>query len=121
MRVRSWRRANAALIGFAVLISSSAGAATITWSKHGAFEACLETAFEKWVRGQAELMVNEDPAAARLDDAAVAIWTVETAEGCGKQTGGDAASEDRFKKHMAHWRQHIYDLATSIREKGRSD
>jgi hypothetical protein len=33
----------------------------------------------------------------------------------------DAASEDRFAKHMAQWRQHIYDLAADIRKKGQSD
>ena len=35
--------------------------------------------------------------------------------------GGGRGSEERFAKHMAQWRQHIYDLAADIRKKGQSD
>jgi hypothetical protein len=31
------------------------------------------------------------------------------------------ASEDRFTKHMAQWRQHIYDVAADIRKRGDTD
>jgi hypothetical protein len=110
-----------ALLGVAVWLGA-AQAAPITWAKKGAFEACLEGSLEKWLAQQAELQVKEDPAAARLDDAAVAGWTVETIAKCraGAQ-GGEAASEERFNRYMAQWRQHIYDLAADIRKKGGSD
>jgi len=101
---------------------SGASAAPITWGKQGAFEACLETSLEKWLQAQAELVVNEDPAASRLDDAAVAKWTIDTLAQCRARVGGaDAESEGRFTSHMARWRNHIYDLASSIRQRGMSD
>jgi hypothetical protein len=109
------------LLGSAAWLGG-AWAAPITWDKKGAFEACLEGSFEKWLFSQAELEVNEDPAAAKLDDAAVAAWTAETIGHCRSLAkGGDAASEARFARHMAHWRQHIYDLAVDIRKKGGAD
>ena len=33
----------------------------------------------------------------------------------------EAASEERFTKYMAQWRQHIYDLAADIRKRGETD
>ena len=101
---------------------SSAGAAGITWAKKGEFETCLESSLDKWLAARAELEVNEHPTAAQLDDAAVATWTLETIAQCRARGGtAEAASEDRFAKHMAQWRQHIYDLAADIRKKGQSD
>jgi hypothetical protein len=101
---------------------SGAGAAPIIWGKQGRFEACLESKLEKWLQAQAELLVNEDAAASRLDDAAVAKWTVDTLALCRSRAGqADASSEDRFANHMARWRNHIYDVASSIRQKGVSD
>jgi hypothetical protein len=97
-------------------------AAPITWDKKGAFEACLESRLDTWLATQAQLQVNEDPDADKLDDGVVATWTVETIDRCrsaGQAAG--AASADRFAKHMAQWRQHIYDLASDIRKKGQSD
>ena len=120
------RRRGIAFIGIAALIAScewsSADAAPITWAKQGAFEACLEHSLNGWLGAQAELVVNEDPAAGRLDDAGVARWTVDTLASCQARAGpADADSEDRFTKHMARWRHHIYDVASSIRQKGVSD
>jgi len=101
---------------------SSAGAASITWAKKGEFETCLESSLDKWLAARAELEVNEDPAAAQLDNAAVATWTLETLAQCRARGGtAEAASEDRFAKYMAQWRQHIYDLAADIRKKNNSD
>lgn len=101
---------------------SGANAAAITWGKKGGFEACLESSLEKWLAERAALEVNEDPAAAQLDDTAVAAWTLQTIAQCRARAGtAEVDSEDRFTKHMAHWRQHIYDLAADIRKKGQSD
>ena len=97
-------------------------AAPITWATKGAFETCLETSLDQWVRLQAEREVNEHPAAAKLDDAAVVAWTVDTITACrGKAQGSDKESEARFVSHMAHWRQHIYEVASAIRKAGQSD
>ena len=120
------RRREIALIGIVALMASfewsGTAAAPITWAKRGAFEACLEQSLDEWLRAQAELVVNEDAAAGRLDDAAVARWTVDALASCQGRAGpADADSEDRFTKHMARWRHHIYDLASSIRQKGASD
>jgi hypothetical protein len=119
-RGRGWAAIGVLLAWAAGLAGASA--APITWDKRGAFEACLESSLDKWLTTQAQLQVNEDPAAAKLDDAAVATWTVETMDRC-RSVGqaADAASEERFAKHMAQWRQHIYDLAGDIRRKGLSD
>lgn len=120
------RRRGLCAVGIALLAAtaqvSSADAAAITWGRKGAFEACLEGGLEKWLAAQAELEVNEDPAAARLDDVAVAAWTLATIAQCRARAGAaEADSEGRFTKHMAHWRQHIYDLAADIRKRGHSD
>ena len=106
----------------ATMQASSVGAAGITWAKKGEFETCLESSLDKWLAARAELEVNEDPAAAQLDNAAVATWTLETLAQCRARGGtAEASSEDRFTKYMAQWRQHIYDLAADIRKKNNSD
>ena len=80
------RRREIALIGIVALVASfqwsGADAAPITWAKRGEFEACLEHGLEKWLKAQAELVVNEDAAAGRLDDASVARWTVDILAAC---------------------------------------
>ena len=105
------------------LASGGARAATVNWGRQvGAFEACLDAGLDKWLQVQAALLVDENPAAAKLDDAAVAKWTVDILAECRARAGSaDAKSEDRFTTHMARWRNHIYDLASSIRQKGLSD
>ena len=106
----------------ATMQASSAGAAGITWAKKGEFETCLESSLDKWLAARAELEVNEDPAAAQLDNATVATWTLETLAQCRARGGtAESTSEDRFTKYMAQWRQHIYDLAADIRKKNNSD
>jgi hypothetical protein len=119
-------RKGIALIGAVALITtlawSAAVAAPIAWAKQGAFEACLEQSLDEWLKAQAELVVNDDPAAGRLDDSTVARWTLDALTTCQTRAGSaDADSEDRFTRHMARWRNHIYDLASSIRQKGVSD
>jgi hypothetical protein len=119
-RGRGWA-AVGVLLAWAVGLAD-ASAAPITWDKKGAFEACLEGNLDKWLTAQAHLQVNEDPGAAKLDDAAVAAWTAETIDRCrSARQAAEAASADHFAKHMAQWRQHIYDLASDIRKKGQSD
>lgn len=100
----------------------SARADSIAWATQGPFETCLEASLDKWLQVEAALIVDEDPAAGRLNDAVVAKWTLETVAECRARNGtGDARSEDRFTTYMARWRNHIYDLASSIRQRGASD
>lgn len=97
-------------------------AAPLTWETKGAFEVCLEGTADAWLRVQAELLVNDDPAAGQLDDQAVAGWTVQALAQCKTGAGTEVpASTERFAKYMAQWRQHIYDLAAGIRQKGGAD
>ena len=113
-----------ALLGCAAIwaaMSVSAKAASIS-ERAVPFQACLEGRFETWVNGRAELVVNEDPKAGDVDDAAVAAWTLATVGACRAQAGGgDKDAETRFTKRVAQWRQHIYDRAQSIRELARPD
>ena len=111
------------LAGVGGLASGDARAAGVNWGRQaGAFEGCLDEALDQWLQAQAALLVDESPAAAKLDDAAVARWTVDILGECRMRAGSaDAKSEDRFTTHMARWRNHIYDLASSIRQKGLSD
>jgi len=102
--------------------ASAADAAGIAWAKKGEFETCLESTLDKWIAQRAALEVDEPAAAAKLDDAAVASWTVETMAQCRARGGAaEATSEQRFAKHMAQWRQHIYDVAAEIRKRGNTD
>jgi hypothetical protein len=100
----------------------AAADAQINFPRNGALEACLDAAFGKWVQAQAELQVNEDPAAQALDDAGVGAWMKTTLEDCRKRAGGgDAASEEIFARYLSRWREHVFDLASSIRRRGQSD
>ena len=99
-----------------------AAAAPIVWAQKGAFETCLEGTLDAWLKVQAELLVNEDPAAGKLDDQAVAGWAAQALAQCKTGAGAEPSeSTDRFIKYVARWRQHIYDLAAGIRQKGGSD
>jgi hypothetical protein len=105
-----------------VLQISGTRSAPIAWSKQGAFEACLEASLEKWLQAQAALVVNEDPAAGRLDDAVVAKWTVDILSLCRMQAGtGNPDSESRFTGHMVRWRHHIFDAASMVKKQGAAD
>lgn len=123
MRMLSGRR-RGVLLTTAVLLSAIAGSANAAsiWERAGPFQACLEGRFEKWVNARAEFVVNEDASAGDIDDADVAQWTVAALDACRAQAGsGDQDSEARFTKHLAHWREHIYRLVQSIRERTRPD
>lgn len=116
----------AALVGavvcLATLGSIRAHAATLTWELRGPFETCLQSRMEQWIKAQAERLANEDPTASDLDDSGVAIWAAGTIEICEGQAGrGNANSEVRFVRHMAHWREHIDAVAQDIRQRGRVD
>jgi hypothetical protein len=112
------------LLGCAVVLAvmaASANAASIA-ERAGPLQACLEGRFEKWVNSRSELVVNEDPKAGDIDDAAVARWALETVGACRAQAGGgDRDVEARFTKRVAQWRQHVYDRVQSIRELVRPD
>lgn len=123
MKRMSAGRLNGAMLGWAAVLAvmASANASSIA-ERAVPFQACLEGRFETWVNGRAELVVNEDPKAGDVDDAAVAAWTLETMGACRAQAGGgDKDAEARFTKRVAQWRQHIYDRAQSIRELARPD
>lgn len=99
-----------------------AAASSIDFRRDGPYELCVDEAYLDWVQERAELVVNEDPRAGNIDDAAVAAWTVQTMERCRKSAGpAGPGTDDIFGRHMARWRQHIYDLATNIRRRGQSD
>jgi hypothetical protein len=77
---------------------------------------------EQWINAQAERLANEDPAAGDLDDPDVALWAAGAIATCEGQVGrGNANSEVRFVRHMAHWREHIDAVAQDIRQRGRAD
>jgi hypothetical protein len=105
-----------------MLLSSSSQAAEINFPSSGALESCLQTSVVKWVQVQAELQVNEDPAAVKINDAEVAGWTISALDLCRKQVGtSNKAAEDIFTRYMSRWRDHVFDLASSIRRRGQSD
>jgi hypothetical protein len=88
---------------------------------HASFELCLNGAYADWLQKQAELLVNQDPRAKSLDDTAVATWTAAILEDCRKKGAAEADSINHFGRYMARWREHVFDLATSIRLRGQSD
>jgi hypothetical protein len=98
-------------------------AAGIGWETHGVLQACLDTQAKAWLDNRIELVVNDDPAAGEIDDAAVAAWAADALKGCAAKAGGsaDAASEQQFMRYMAHWREHIYAGADEIKRRGRPD
>lgn len=111
-----------ALIGMVIPGWMGAHAAALTWELRGPFETCLQSRMEEWINRQAERLANEDPAASDLDDTDVALWAAGALETCEGQAGrGNANSEVRFVRHMAHWREHIDAVAQNIRQRGRAD
>ena len=113
--------ASAAFCGL-LAIASAGQAATLDWERGGPFEKCLQARMDQWIGTQAERVANDDPAAGELDDTDVALWAASAIEGCEAQAGrGDRASEMRFARHMAHWREHIDAVAQGIRQRGRAD
>ena len=117
------QRARCALVvAGLMLLSSPSRAAEIHFPSSGALESCLETSVGKWVQAQAELQVNEDAAAGKINDTEVAAWTNAALDRCRKQVGtGNKAAEDIFARYMSRWRDHVFDLASSIRRRGQSD
>jgi hypothetical protein len=52
----------------------------------------------------------------------VALWAVTALQGCEQQAGhGNQTSENRFSRHMAHWREHIYSIAQTVRQRVGAD
>jgi hypothetical protein len=105
-----------------MLLSGSAQAAEIHFPSSGALESCLQTSVGKWMQTQAELQVNEDPAANKITDANVSAWANGVLDGCRKQVGAsNKPVEEIFTRHMLRWRDHVFDLASTIRRRGHSD
>ena len=111
------------LLWTAITNDGAAQAAGIGWEKPGTFETCLDAAFTSWLGAKVEIVVNDDPAAAQINDAAVAAWTAQALKGCATKAGAAAApaSEQQFVKYMAQWRVHIFKAADAIRLRGRPD
>lgn len=114
--------ASAILLVLIIAAPSIVSAQSVAFPRKGAFEGCLDLGFRTWVQTQAELLVNEDPRAQRVDDRTVANWTVGMIDGCRMiANGSDEASEEIFNRHMARWREHIFEVANTIRRRGQSD
>ena len=105
----------------AATFAASAAVADVSFNRNGPFEACLNGAYAGWLRHQAELLVNEDKRGRSLNDTAVAAWTGATLDDCRKKVGATPDSVDLFGRHMARWRDHLFDNAESIRRRGQSD
>jgi hypothetical protein len=120
---RQFRHRAALVFGVALWAGiQGAEAAPIAWERQGPFQTCLEGRLQSWVDDKAELVVNDNPAASDLDDFVVALWTAQALESCEAQVGrSDHAAVVRFSTHMAHWRQHIHDVAETIRRRSRPD
>jgi hypothetical protein len=107
-----------ALLWTTVAAPDAGYAAGIDWETSGAFQSCLETRAQKWIAARVELVVSNDPAAGDIDDAAVAGWTVQALEACKVEAGrSDPASEQRFARYMARWREHIDAAAQAIKRR----
>ena len=124
MIVRLTHRARGLLaggvLGAATIVATVAGA-DVSFSRNGPFEVCLNGAYAGWIRHQAELLVNDDKRARSLNDTSVAAWKGATLDDCRKKGEATPGSVDRFGRHMARWRDHVFDHAESIRRRGQSD
>jgi hypothetical protein len=123
-RIMARRARRTLLLGAAALMAGLQGvsAASLKWERRGTFETCLENRLNDWVKAKAELVINEDPSAGDLDDIDVAMWAVAVLQDCESQAGhGSQASEYKFSQHMAHWREHIHNVAQTVRQRVRAD
>jgi hypothetical protein len=109
-----------AVLGAAASVAGGVSA-DIGFARNGPFEACLDGAYDTWLKAQAELVVNEDRRAKSLNDAAVADWAAATLDACRKKGAAQPGSDGYFARYMAQWREHVFDLAASIRRIGQSD
>ena len=102
--------------------SVSVGASEIIWERATPFQGCLAAGLDKWLAAQVDTLTNEDPATWRMDDMAVAAWTVDELAACKAKAGAsDEVTETRFTKYMAQWRRHIYELVENVRQTGKPD
>ena len=52
----------------------------------------------------------------------MALWAVAALQTCETQAGhGNQTSEFTFSRHMAHWREHIHNVAQAVRQRVRAD
>jgi hypothetical protein len=120
-----WAAAAAAgILGSAALASAGSAQATGVGGSgtHGAFQLCLDAEAKGWLDTRVALVVNDDPAAGKIDDVSVAQWATQTLKTCAVKAGGaDAATEELFMRYMAHWREHIDRAAQVLRRQDRPD
>jgi len=126
MRARSggWAEASAGVLLWVVAAAGpgAAHAAGLERQAAGPFEACLNGQAKQWIDARAELVLNEDPTASAIDDAAVAAWTARTLEGCKAKAGrSDQESERLFARYMAQWREHIDAAVAEVRRRSPPD
>jgi hypothetical protein len=102
---------------------AAASAGILLWvPAAGALEACLNGQAKQWIDARAELVLNDNPAAGAIDDAAVAAWTARAIEGCKAKAGrGDQDAERLFVRYMAHWREHIDAAVAEVRRRSPPD
>jgi hypothetical protein len=127
MREKAWhlRAFSVAVVAVVATIAGAAlaaQAAGIAWDTPGLAERCLEDEAQSWVNAKAAQVVNEDPSAGDVDDIDVALWAVVALQGCEQRAGHvNQASERRFSRHMAHWREHIFNVAEAVRSRTGAD
>lgn len=112
----------ASLVAVAASAALAQARAKIAWQSPGAYEACLEMESDNWLMARAEDLVSGDESVKSLDDTTVAMVSISVMKTCApKGSPGHAGNEDVFVKHMAHWRQHLYEMAKVVRSKGGFD
>jgi hypothetical protein len=124
MVARPTRRARGMVAGGmlgAATTAATAADADVSFSRNGPFKVCLNGAYAGWLRHQAEFLVSEDKRARSLNDASVAAWTGATLDDRRKKGEASPGSVDRFGRHMARWRDLVFDHAEGIRRRGQAD
>ncbi len=113
----------AALIVLAIAFGvAPVRAAGFEWQSRGAYEICLEGEADEWLTNKAELLVANDAGVKALNDGDVAAFSIAAMRACsGKGAPASETSDGAFAKYMAHWRQHLYELAKVVRAKGGLD
>lgn len=110
------------VLALAILPGGALSEGKIAWQSPGPYEACLQQESDNWLLARAEDLVSGDESVKSLDDTTVAMVSISVMKTCApKGTPGNPANDDIFVKHMAHWRQHLYELAKVVRSKGGFD
>ena len=117
MRRIPFSRRRGLLLACALVVTPAGAFAAQVAQAASPMQACLDGRFDKWVKARVDLVLNEDPKAGDVDDAAVARWTSANLTACQAQAGGGEPDvEEQFAKRMSHWREHIYNAVQRMRE-----